>query len=296
MHSLTLSISFSPFNFLGFFHADPHRGNLLQTPKGQLAYLDFGMMSYVESKQRYALIGTVLGLVNKDISLVIENMKVLKFFPPETDSKVIVEALTSALANSTSKGQVSSLNFTQLNQNIESISYLLPIQLPPFYTLIIRTLTILEGLALYVDPKFRLIRGAYPFIAKQILSSPSPELGELLKAVIVNKEGRIKWSKLEQFISISSNADAALAGNFKALQNAQERSDLLRTYGGNQIEGNFTYEVTLQIIDFLLTENGRYLREPLVDELVDTIDSLGLTSLSLLSIFTNGLLVCLFVY
>ncbi|CAN0439796.1 unnamed protein product, partial [Laminaria digitata] len=36
----------------GFFHADPHRGNLLRTPEGNLAYLDFGMMANVTSEKR----------------------------------------------------------------------------------------------------------------------------------------------------------------------------------------------------------------------------------------------------
>ena len=150
-------------------------------------------------------------------------------------------------------------------------------QLPPFYTLIIRTLTILEGLALSVDPKFRLVKGAYPFIAKQILSnqgktasSPlksaayteeremerereweregersgrgrgsgsaadrmawsaglgaasaegleaSAEMNKLLTSIMINKNtGRIRWDKLEQFVSISANADKALAGTLK---------------------------------------------------------------------------------
>jgi predicted unusual protein kinase regulating ubiquinone biosynthesis (AarF/ABC1/UbiB family) len=36
----------------GFFHSDPHRGNLLQTPRGELAYLDFGMMAEVPINKR----------------------------------------------------------------------------------------------------------------------------------------------------------------------------------------------------------------------------------------------------
>ncbi len=55
----------------GYFHSDPHPGNLLKTPSGDLAYLDFGMMSEVPAARRFALIGTVLGLINKDIPLVI---------------------------------------------------------------------------------------------------------------------------------------------------------------------------------------------------------------------------------
>lgn len=64
---LTVGLQCSVLQLLdsGFFHGDPHRGNLLRTPDGKLAFLDFGMMSEVSDTNRYALIGTVLGLVNK---------------------------------------------------------------------------------------------------------------------------------------------------------------------------------------------------------------------------------------
>jgi aarF domain-containing kinase len=42
---------------------------------------------------------------------------------------------------------------------------------PPFFTIIIRSLTILEGMALSVDANFRLVRGAYPYVLRQLLSS-----------------------------------------------------------------------------------------------------------------------------
>ena len=166
---LTLGLQCSVLQLLGtgYFHSDPHRGNLLQSSKGELVYLDFGMMSEVPAGQRFALIGTVIGLVNKDIKLVIQNLKKLDFFPPETDEKLVVSALTSAVMNATEDGEGSTLNFTKLSKNIDGISNILPFRLPPFYSFIIRTLTILEGLALYVDPSFRLIRGAVSYIFRQ---------------------------------------------------------------------------------------------------------------------------------
>ena len=109
-------------------------------------------MAEVPATRRYALIGSALGLVNKEVGMVIRNLKTLEFFPPETDTDLIITALNLAIANSTENGQGSTLNFTKLSANIQSISDILPFRLPPFYTLIVRTLTILEGLALYVDP------------------------------------------------------------------------------------------------------------------------------------------------
>lgn len=289
---LTLGLQCSVLQLLGtgFFHSDPHRGNLLQTPSGDLAYLDFGMMSEVPATERYALIGTVVGLVNKDLTMVINNLQTLSFFPDATNTTLVIEALEQAVADSTmDKGVGSSLNFTRLNQNIEKISDKLPFRLPPFYTLIIRTLTILEGLALYVDPSFRLIRGAYPFIAKQILTSNNPELMKLLRSIVINPDdGKIRWDKLEQVLSISSNADSAMQGDFNALKQAQVRSDLTLTYSNQQVSSNYTMDVILTIVDFLLSENGQVIREPLINEIVDSLDAMGLTIASFASVATNG--------
>lgn len=291
---LTLGLQCSVLQLLGtgFFHSDPHRGNLLQTPSGDLAYLDFGMMSEVPAKERYALIGTVVGLVNKDLTMVINNLQTLSFFPDSTNTTVVIEALEQAVANSTmDKGVGSSLNFTRLNQNIERISDKLPFRLPPFYTLIIRTLTILEGLALYVDPSFRLIRGAYPFIAKQILTSNNPELMKLLRSIVINPvDEKIRWDKLEQVLSISSNADSAMQGDFNALKHAQDRSDLIKAYNNQQVDSNYTMDVILTIVDFLLSENGQVIREPLINEIVDSLDAMGLTVASFASVITNGII------
>ena len=242
--------------------------------------------------KRYALIGTVVGLVNKDLTMVINNLQTLSFFPDSTNTTLVIEALEQAVANSTmDKGVGSSLNFTRLNQNIERISDKLPFRLPPFYTLIIRTLTILEGLALYVDPSFRLIRGAYPFIAKQILTSNNPELMKLLRSIVINPEdGKIRWDKLEQVLSISSNADSAINGDFNALKQAQDRSDLMKAYSNQQVDGNYTLDVILTVVDFLLSENGQIIREPLINEIVDALDAMGLTVASFTSVLTNGLI------
>ena len=58
----------------GLFHADPHRGNLLKTPDGKLALIDFGMVADIDEDFRYSLFGLVIGLQNKDLPLVTENL------------------------------------------------------------------------------------------------------------------------------------------------------------------------------------------------------------------------------
>lgn len=58
----------------GLFHADPHRGNLLRTTDGKLAFLDFGMMADIDEEDRYGLFGLCIGLQSKDVSLISENL------------------------------------------------------------------------------------------------------------------------------------------------------------------------------------------------------------------------------
>ena len=58
----------------GFFHADPHAGNLLATDDGRLCYLDFGMMSYLEERQRVSIIEAVVHLVNRDFEALADSM------------------------------------------------------------------------------------------------------------------------------------------------------------------------------------------------------------------------------
>ena len=56
-------------------------GNLLRTPDGRLAYLDFGMMADIDEKDRYGLFGLVIGLQNKDLPLVTENLLKVSVLP-----------------------------------------------------------------------------------------------------------------------------------------------------------------------------------------------------------------------
>lgn len=74
MVSIGLRCSVDQLMTTGLFHSDPHRGNLLKTTDKKLALIDFGMMSDIDEEFRYGLFGLVIGLQNKDISLVTENL------------------------------------------------------------------------------------------------------------------------------------------------------------------------------------------------------------------------------
>merc|ERR1712146_423645 len=83
---------------------------------------------------------------------------------------------------------------------------------------------------------------------------------------------------------------ASKSGSFEDLKKAQERSDLKKKLDGEEVEAEVTFDVALLVVNFLLSPNGAFLKEALILDIVDTVDSLQLSALSLPSLATGGLL------
>ena len=124
----------------------------------------------------------------------------LGFLEDTTQLDQLVPRLRAALMNSTGgTGKASNVNFAQLQAELDEISRenVLQFSTPPFFTVILRSLTILEGVALSVDPKFRLVRGAYPYVLRQLLSpeanegTPEALTALLIRLLTVNGEGKL---------------------------------------------------------------------------------------------------------
>ena len=94
----------------GFFHADPHAGNMLATKDGRLCYLDFGMMGYASEQQRNGFLLAVVHMVNRDWTSLVRLYQRLGFIPESEDLSVIEEALEKALPD-VLNADVSELNF-----------------------------------------------------------------------------------------------------------------------------------------------------------------------------------------
>lgn len=112
-----LGLKFSVDQLLntGLFHADPHRGNLLRERNGFLAFIDFGMMADVTEEERYGLVGRAVGLQNKDLHLVTENLLKLGFLEDTTQLDELVPRLREAYINATGgTGTGTDVNFSKL--------------------------------------------------------------------------------------------------------------------------------------------------------------------------------------
>ena len=228
----------------GFFHADPHPGNLLAMPNGKLAYLDFGMMSNIKPYQRYGLIEAVVHLVNRDFDSLAYDYVKLEFLQPDTDLNPIVPALSKVFGNALG-ASVAELNFKSITDQMSEMMYEFPFRVPAYYALIIRSMVTLEGIAIGIDPNFKVLSKAYPYIAQRLLTDPSSELRASLRDLLF-KDDSFRWNRLENL-----------------LRNARNAQDY-----------NF-HQVVNQGTDFLFSERGAFIRERLIDEITNAIDLFG---------------------
>ena len=228
----------------GFFHADPHPGNLLVTDDGQLAYLDFGMMCTVENYQRYGLIEAIVHMVNRDFEGLANDYVKLEFLTPETDLNPIIPALASVFNNALG-ASVAELNLKSITDEFSALMYEYPFRVPAYYALIIRSLVTLDGIAISVDPDFKVLSKAYPYVAKRLLTDPAPELRQSLQELLF-KDGDFRWNRLENL-----------------LRNARSSQDY-------DLEN-----VLQQTIDYLFSERGDLIRDHIADELAKSLDQFG---------------------
>jgi len=275
MVSMGLKCSVDQLLSTGLFHADPHRGNLLRTPDGKLSFIDFGMMADVTEEERYGLIGLAIGLQNKDLSLVTENLLKLGFLEDTTQLDLLVPRLRTAFINSTGgTGKGSDVNFGKLQAELDAIASenVLRFRTPGFFTVIIRSLTILEGFALSVDPNFRLVRGAYPYVLAQLLAPEREGAGtpEALRKLLVRlftidgEEKEIDWLRLRDFLRLAQKAQK------KYRPSAESSSD--STKGKNEPLSRQTIDLFFR---FMTSKTGLFLKRPLIIELAETIDGMA---------------------
>jgi len=190
----------------GYFHADPHPGNMFalsggDQKNGNIAYVDFGMMDSISDFDRLTLIKAIVHLINNEFLLLAKDFQKLGFLSEEQDLESLVNPLKEVLGDSLGK-EVGNFNFKEITDKFSKLMYAYPFRVPSRFALIIRAVVSQEGLALRLDPEFKIVRIAYPYIAKKLLTDNSDEIVNILLEVIFDKNGRIQIDKLESLLNI----------------------------------------------------------------------------------------------
>ena len=195
----------------GYFHADPHTGNLFALPGrtgalGHVAYVDFGMMDSISNSDRLTLTGAVVHLINRDFEGLAQDFVDLGFLNAKTDLTPIIPALEEVLGGALGEN-VGSFNFKAITDRFSELMYAYPFRVPARFALIIRAVVSQEGLAMRLDPSFRIINVAYPYVARRLLAGDTAEMREKLMEVLFDRDGRLQLERLENLLQVVENDD-----------------------------------------------------------------------------------------
>jgi predicted unusual protein kinase regulating ubiquinone biosynthesis (AarF/ABC1/UbiB family) len=147
----------------GFFHADPHPGNLAVTPTGNLIFYDYGMMYEVETNDREVMLKTFFAILKKDTNEVVDRFTSLGLLEPTSDMKPVKRMVQFILDRFTEK-PFDIKAFGEIRKDIVAAFEQQPFRLPAKMTYLLKCVGTLVGIALILDPEYNFRRAAQPFI------------------------------------------------------------------------------------------------------------------------------------
>ena len=191
----------------GFFHADPHPGNLLVMDSGHLAFFDFGMVGRITPRLQSQMIDAFFHVVSRDVHGLGQDIINLNFLKPGVNPESIrpvVEGLFKHYLNL----KLGEVNFKELTYELAEVMYEYPFRLPAKFTYIMRALMTLEGIGIVTDPEFSFFETAKPYAREFMLRRE----GRAIRKLVIDKltgrangDGRIQWSKVWKLTKMAAS-------------------------------------------------------------------------------------------
>ncbi len=168
----------------GFFHADPHPGNLFVRPlpagedvaasrPWQLTFIDFGMVGHVPAQIKEGLREMLIGVGTQDAHRVVQSYQILGILLPGADLEALEKAESKIFErfwgkNMTELSRIDPAEVRDLMIEFRELLYTLPFQVPQDVIFLARTVSILSGMCTGLNPKFNLFDQLVPYAQKLI--------------------------------------------------------------------------------------------------------------------------------
>ncbi|MBI2651422.1 AarF/ABC1/UbiB kinase family protein [Candidatus Woesearchaeota archaeon] len=148
----------------GFFHADPHPGNIIVTKDNKIAFVDFGIVGYFDEELKAKSIELFYGIIQNDAGKVADALVELSGNEIEDISglKQEITSLLEPLQNS----EISKVKISHVLEEVLDVSLNYAIRIPAPFVLFGKTVITLEGIALEYDPEFTIVESSKLFIKK----------------------------------------------------------------------------------------------------------------------------------
>lgn len=180
----------------GFFHADPHPGNLLVMADGRIAFFDFGMVGRITPQLQSKMIDAFFHVVSKDAGGIAQDLIDLDFLKPGT-SKAVVRPVVERMFEFHLNRKLKDVNFKELTYDLADVMYDYPFRLPSNFTYIMRALMTLEGIGIITDPEFNFFETAKPYAKEFMLRREGNDFRKIFVDKLMGRDdaGKIDWDR-----------------------------------------------------------------------------------------------------
>jgi predicted unusual protein kinase regulating ubiquinone biosynthesis (AarF/ABC1/UbiB family) len=197
----------------GFFHADPHPGNIAVSPGGELIFYDFGMMGQITSNLREKLMETLFGITQKDADRVVKSLIAVGALTPTGDMGPVRRSIQYMLDHFMDQ-PFENQSIASISDDLYEIAYDQPFRFPATFTFVMRAFSTLEGVGKGLDPEFNFMEVAQPFAIQLMSNGNLPNTANS----IFNELGR-------QAVQVSSSA-LGLPGRIEDTLEKLEQGDI----------------------------------------------------------------------
>lgn len=185
-------VTFEQIFSFGFFHADPHPGNIFVTPRPEspagfaLTFIDFGMMGEIDDKLRDSLQRFIFAVVARDARAWIRSVRELGILLPNADNVVLEQAITELFDRFGGVGvaeltQIDPAELIEFAKRFSELVRTLPFQLPENFLLLVRSISLISGVTSALNQQFNMWDAVDPFARTLLNGGANNSLNALRK-------------------------------------------------------------------------------------------------------------------
>jgi len=258
----------------GFFHADPHPGNLAVSPSGALIFYDFGMMGQIKTNVKENLMETLFGIAEKNGDRVVSSLVELGALSPADDMGPVRRSVQFMLDNFMDK-PFEEQSISQISEDIYEIAYDQPFRFPATFTFVMRAFSTLEGVGKGLDPEFNFMEVAQPF-AMQIMSESKTEISNSIFDELGRQAAQVSSTALGLPRRIEDTIDKLERGDLRMRVRSLESERVLRRMSAIQLGTNYSILSSALIVSATLLLVNGYVKMAILAILVAVVPAFAL--------------------
>ncbi|AGY57712.1 ubiquinone biosynthesis protein UbiB [Gloeobacter kilaueensis JS1] len=245
----------------GFFHADPHPGNIAVRHDGALIFYDFGMMGRIQPGTKERLMDTFLGVAQSDADKVIDSLIELGAIKKNADRVPIRRSIAFLIENFFNKPYGDqSFDFGSLSEDIYEMAYEQPFRFPATFTFVLRAVSTLEGLGKGLDPNFNFMDVAQPFADQLMTTNGEFGMRELLNQ-LGQQVGQVGAMTVNLPRRIEQTLERADRGELRVRVKSIESERLLRRLNAAAIGGIYSVLLGAMLICSVILYTSEHILE-----------------------------------